>query len=48
VCFPDRKPPEAGQRNGTPREMIVIAPCAILCGAESWVDVAEWGEDNEA
>jgi predicted transposase YbfD/YdcC len=30
------------------REMIVIALCAILCGAESWADVAEWGEDNEA
>jgi hypothetical protein len=28
--------------------MIVIALCAILCGAESWVDVAEWGDDNEA
>jgi hypothetical protein len=28
--------------------MIVIALCAILCGAESWVDVAEWGEDNES
>jgi hypothetical protein len=27
--------------------MIVIALCAILCGAERWVDVAEWGEDNE-
>jgi hypothetical protein len=21
--------------------------CAILCSAESWADVAEWGEDNE-
>jgi hypothetical protein len=30
------------------REMIVVALCAILCGAESWVDVAEWGEDNES
>jgi hypothetical protein len=28
--------------------MIVIAPCAILCGAERWVDVAERGEDNES
>jgi hypothetical protein len=28
--------------------MIAIALCAILCGAESWVDVAEWREDNEA
>lgn len=29
-------------------EMIVIALCAVLCGADSWVDVEEWGEDNEA
>ncbi|MDR2113289.1 MAG: ISAs1 family transposase [Candidatus Accumulibacter sp.] len=29
-------------------EMIVIALCAILCGAESWGDVVEWGKDNEA
>ncbi|MDR0716235.1 MAG: transposase family protein, partial [Azoarcus sp.] len=29
-------------------EMILIALCAVLCGADSWVDVAEWGEDNEA
>jgi hypothetical protein len=26
------------------REMIVIALCTILCSAERWVDVAEWGE----
>lgn len=29
-------------------EMIVMALCAVLCGADSWVDVAEWAEDNEA
>jgi hypothetical protein len=28
--------------------MIVMALCAVLCGADSWVDVAEWAEDNEA
>jgi len=28
-------------------EMIVMALCAVLCGADSWVDVAEWAEDNE-
>lgn len=28
-------------------EMILIALCAVLCGADSWVDVAEWAEDNE-
>jgi hypothetical protein len=30
------------------REMILIALCAVLCGADSWVEVAEWAEDNEA
>lgn len=29
-------------------EMILMALCAVLCGADSWVDVAEWAEDNEA
>ena len=28
-------------------EMILMALCAVLCGADSWVDVAEWAEDNE-
>lgn len=29
-------------------EMILMALCAVLCGAGSWVDCAEWAEDNEA
>ncbi len=29
-------------------EMIVMALSAILCEADTWVDVAEWAEDNEA
>ena len=29
-------------------EMILVALCAVLCGADTWVDVAEWAEDNEA
>ncbi len=29
-------------------EMILMALCAVLCGADGWVDVAEWAEDNEA
>jgi hypothetical protein len=29
-------------------EMILIALCAVAYGANSWVDVAEWGENNEA
>ncbi|GHU10725.1 ISAs1 family transposase [Betaproteobacteria bacterium] len=28
-------------------EMILISLCAVMCGADSWVDVAEWAEDNE-
>jgi hypothetical protein len=28
--------------------MIVMALCAVLCGADTWVDVAEWSEDNDA
>jgi hypothetical protein len=28
--------------------MILIALCAVMCGADSWVEVADWGEDNEA
>jgi len=29
------------------REMILMALCAVLCGADTWVDVAEWAEDNQ-
>jgi predicted transposase YbfD/YdcC len=29
------------------QEMILIALCAVLCGADSWVGVADWAEDNE-
>lgn len=29
-------------------EMILMALCAVLCGADTWVDVTEWAEDNEA
>lgn len=28
------------------REMILMALCAVLCGANTWVDVAEWAEDH--
>jgi predicted transposase YbfD/YdcC len=28
--------------------MILMALCAVLCGADNWVDVAEWAEDNES
>ncbi len=30
------------------REMILMALCAVLCGADNWVDVAEWAEDNDS
>ena len=30
------------------KEMILMALCAVLCGADTWVAVAEWAEDNEA
>jgi len=30
------------------REMILMALCAVLCSADTWVDVAEWAEDNES
>jgi predicted transposase YbfD/YdcC len=29
------------------QEIIVMAVCAVLCGADSWVDVADWCEDEE-
>jgi predicted transposase YbfD/YdcC len=28
------------------REMILMALCGVLCGADTWVDIAEWAEDN--
>lgn len=28
-------------------EIILMALCAVLCGADTWVDCAEWAEDNE-
>jgi hypothetical protein len=28
------------------REMILMALCAVLCGTNTWVDVAEWAEDQ--
>ncbi|KFB67508.1 ISAs1 family transposase [Candidatus Accumulibacter vicinus] len=30
------------------QEMIVMAICAVLCGADSWVDVADWCEDEQS
>ena len=30
------------------KEMIVMAICAVLCGADGWVDVADWCEDEES
>lgn len=30
------------------QEMIIMAICAVLCGADGWVDVADWCEEEEA
>ncbi len=48
-AFSDLPDPRTGpaQRHDL-TEMILMALCAVLCGADSWVDVAEWAEDNEA
>jgi predicted transposase YbfD/YdcC len=29
------------------KEMIIMAICAVLCGADGWVDVADWCEDEQ-
>ena len=29
------------------KEMIVMAICAVLCGCDSWVDIADWCEEEE-
>jgi hypothetical protein len=29
------------------KEMIVMTLSAVLCGADNWVDVAEWASDNQ-
>jgi hypothetical protein len=28
------------------REMILMALCAVLCGENTWMDIAEWAEDQ--
>jgi len=30
------------------KEMIVMTLSSVLCGADNWVDVAEWAGDNES
>lgn len=30
------------------KEMIIMAICAVLCGCDDWVDVADWCEEEEA
>jgi hypothetical protein len=27
-------------------ELLLVAICAVISGAESWASVAEWGEPN--
>ncbi len=43
-----RDPRTGPARRHDLKEMILMALCAELCGADTWVDVAEWEEDNEA
>lgn len=46
--FAELEDPRSGPaRRHDLAEMILMALCAVLCGADSWVDVAEWAEDNE-
>ena len=28
-------------------EMILVALCAVLCGADTWEDIAEWAKGNQ-
>jgi predicted transposase YbfD/YdcC len=30
------------------QEMLIMTICAVLCGADGWVDVADWCEDEES
>ena len=32
----------------TLQEIIIMTICAVLCGADTWVDVADWCEDEES
>lgn len=45
ACLEDPRTGPAQRHDLT--EMILMALCAVLCGADSWVDVAEWAEDSE-
>ncbi len=48
-AFADLSDPRTGPaRRHDLAEVILMALCAVLCGADTWVDVAEWAEDNEA
>ncbi len=30
------------------KEVVLIASCAVLCGAESWTEIEEFGESQQA
>ena len=49
TIFSRREDPRRGpaKRYGL-SEIIAMAICAVLCGADDWVEVAEWCEDEEA
>ena len=50
VCFGDLPDPRRlqGRCDHELVEIILVAVCAVLCGAESWSEVEEFGEAKEA
>jgi hypothetical protein len=48
-CFGDMPDPRVvGRRDHRLVEIIMVAVCAVLCGAESWSEVEEFGESKQA
>lgn len=48
TCFSDLKDPRSGQgKLHIFFDMICIAICAVLCGANSWVEVEKFGDAQE-
>ena len=39
----DPRCPDAPNSRHSLRDMLLIAVCAVLCGAESWEDIEEYG-----
>jgi hypothetical protein len=45
-AFGDLKDPRSRTSMHDLPEILVVALCAILCGAESWVAIQTWGEEK--